>query len=240
MLRMNELQQGRRVFIKVLRIMTLSFYSQQRTNMIDGQIRIAGVSDERLIDAFNVIPREDFLPEQYRHVAYTGENLDLGEGRCFIDPALYGRLVQAANLQPDSRVLDIGCLSGYSTAILGSLSSHVYGVDDQQWVMKAKKIAESTGLAMQDFYIGTLNEGAPDLAPFDIIVINGAIEFIPQALLDQLNEGGIIASFWRDHTRDPGRAVLHRKHNNMLDRTILFDAFVPVLAGFEKEEGFVF
>lgn len=214
-------------------------YQNQRLNMLEGQIKPFSVFNEAVLAAFRAIPREDYIPEARRGMAYLGEDLPLGEGRFLLEPAAYARLLQEAGITPTDRVLDVGCLTGYTTAILGSLSSHVCGLDSQTWVMQAKKIAENSGIAMQDFYIGELAKGLPEQAPFDVIVINGAVQTVPQALADQLAEGGKIATFWRGD-RGKGHAVLYQKTNGALRQQVLFDAFVPMLEGFAKAEGFVF
>lgn len=217
--------------------MTLPTYSQQRANMVECQIQPFSVVDQRVLEAFHAIPREDFLPDERRGIAYLGEDLPMGEGRFLLEPAAYARLLQETGLHSESRVLDVGCLTGYSTAILNSLSSHVCGLDSAEWVQKARKIAEASGLALPDFFIGALTDGVPDQGPFDVIVINGAVQVVPKALTDQLAEGGVIATFWRGE-RNQGHAVLYRKYNGTLHQEILFDAFIPLLAGFEAEKGF--
>lgn len=223
--------------------MTLPFYSQQRTNMIENQIRPDGVTDERVLDAFRAIPREDFIPEARRSMAYLGEDMPMGEGRFLLEPSAYARLLQKTPIRSESRVLDIGCLTGYSTALLNSLSSHVCGVDHSDWIMQARKIADSSGLAKPEFFIGELTEGVADKGPFDVIVINGAVQTVPDALTDQLAENGVIATFWRGTgalAQNQGCAVLFRKTANGLVMEKLFDAFVPLLQGFELEQGFTF
>jgi len=217
----------------------LNSYTNQRLNMLEGQIKAFSVFNEAVLSAFAAIPREDFIPDERRGLAYLGEELPMGQGRFMVEPACYARLVQEANITQGLKVLDVGCLTGYSTAILNSLSSHVCGIDHQEWIMHAKKIAENSGLAMPDFYIGDLTKGLAEQAPFDVIMINGAVQQIPNALIDQLKDGGRIAAFWRSE-RGEGHAVLYHKHKNGLRQQRLFDAFVPLLAGFEQKEGFVF
>lgn len=221
--------------------MTLPFYSQQRAHMVDGQIQPSGVTDARILNAFRTIPREDFLPDERRGIAYLGDDLPMGEGRFLLEPAAYARLLQGADIRSETRVLDVGCLTGYSTAILGSLSSFVCGLDASDWIHQARKIASASGLALPELFIGELSGGVPDKAPFDCIVINGAVQFVPETLAAQLAENGVIATFWRGSDRQSirqGQAVLYRKIGGVLHREPLFDAFVPLLPEFATEQGF--
>jgi protein-L-isoaspartate(D-aspartate) O-methyltransferase len=214
-------------------------YTHQRLNMLESQIKPFSVFNEAVLEAFEAIPREDFIPDERRGLAYLGEELPMGEGRFLLEPAVHARLLQEAGVASGMRALDIGCLTGYSTAILSSLCSHVCGVDSQEWIMQAKKIAENSGLAVPDFYIGALTDGLSMAAPYDLIVINGAVQTIPQAIADQVVEGGKIATFYRAG-RGSGYAVLYHKHKGNLRQQTLFDAFVPLLPGFAKAEGFEF
>lgn len=208
-------------------------YHQQRLNMLDGQIKPFSVINTRILNAFESVAREEYIPLERRALAYLGGDLPMGNGRFQIEPAAHARLIQEAHIQPDAKVLDIGCMTGYSTAILSHLTSNVVGLDSVEWVAQAKNLAHQS----LNFEAGDLTTGLPLSGPFDVIVINGAIQQIPEAIIGQLEEGGIIATFWRG-VRNQGHAVLYHKRNGDLHEQVLFDAFVSILPGFEKLEGF--
>ena len=208
-------------------------YHQQRLNMLDSQIKPFSVINVRILKAFESVAREEYIPAERSGMAYLGGDLPMGHGRFMVEPAAYARLLQEAHIGPDTKVLDIGCLTGYSTAIISQLTSNVVGLDTVEWVAQAKNIAHQS----LNFEAGTLTTGTVLLGPFDVIVINGAIQQIPETIIDQLEEGGLIATFWRG-VRNQGHAALYHKRNGDLHEQVLFDAFVPVLPGFEKDEGF--
>lgn len=207
--------------------------AEARFNMVESQIRPFSVTDEKVLKAFRQTPREQYVPVAMAAQAYQGEELHVGNGRFMIEAPAYARLIQGAELAADAHVLDIGCLQGYSSAILAQVAGSVVAVDSEEWIAQTKKIKHDK----ITFVAGKLAEGAKAKAPYDAIFINGSVQNIPQGLIDQLAEGGVIATFRRDAG---GQAVLYRKLMGTLQTTILFDAFVPVLKEFTKEESFVF
>lgn len=207
--------------------------AEARFNMVESQIRPFSVTDEKVLKAFRQTPREQYVPANMAAQAYQGEELNVGANRFMIEAPAYARLIQAVELAADARVLDIGCLQGYSSAILAQVAGSVVAVDNDEWIAQAKKIKHDK----INFVAGKLTEGAKAKAPYDAIFINGSVQNIPQGLVDQLAEGGAIATFRRD---EGGQAVLYRKIMGTLQLSILFDAFVPVLKEFTKEESFVF
>lgn len=210
-------------------------YHQQRLNMLDSQIKPFSVINDRILKAFASVAREEYIPVERRGLAYLGGDFPLGQGRFILDPANHARLLQEVHISPDKTVLDIGCLTGYSTAIISHLTNNVVGLDTVEWVAQAKNLAHQS----LEFIAGSLETGAPLNGPFDVIVINGAVQHIPDELIAQLKENGVIATFWRG-VRNQGHAVLYHKQKGGLHEQIVFDAFVPVMPGFEKNEGFIF
>lgn len=208
-------------------------FSEARFNMVESQIRPFSVTDEKVLKAFRETPREQFVPVGMAAQAYQGEELNVGGNRFLIEAPAYARLVQGAELAPDAHVLDVGCLQGYSSAILARVAGSVVALDSDEWIVQAKKNKPDK----VTFVAGKLAEGAKSKAPYDAIFINGAVQNIPQALVEQLAEGGVIATFRRDAG---GQAVLYRKIKGTMTLQILFDAFVPMLKEFTKEESFVF
>ncbi|MDB5478401.1 MAG: protein-L-isoaspartate O-methyltransferase [Alphaproteobacteria bacterium] len=212
-----------------------SSFETARFNMVESQIRPFSVMNEQVINAFSSVAREEYIPVERRNLAYLGGDLPMGKGRFMVEPAGYARLLQEAHIVPGMRVLDIGCLTGYTTAILSYLTAEVTGLDSVEWVMQAKNLAHQS----LNFVAGELAAGAPLQGPFDVIVLNGAVQRIPEALIAQVKEGGLIACFWRGQRSD-GHGVLYHKQKNALRQQILFDAFVPILPGFEEQPGFIF
>lgn len=214
-------------------------FAAARQNMIDSQIKPFSVTDLRVLEAFSTVRREDFVSPERQGLAYMGEDLPMGQGRFLIEPSAYARLLQAAELKVDHIVLDIGCLTGYTSAILAHLVKAVIAVDATEWMTKAKKTSAKADLQNIVYVPGSLVQGSSQHAPYDVITINGSVQVIPQALVNQLKDGGKIATFFRNETGD-SHAVLYHKHKGDLRKQIIFDAFVPRLSEFEKEEGFTF
>jgi protein-L-isoaspartate(D-aspartate) O-methyltransferase len=230
----NDIAGSRRTESYRLKAFKMTDFTQQRLNMLESQIRPFSVTDQRVLQAFQTVAREEYIPAERRGLSYLGGDLPMGQGRFMVEPAAHARLLQEAAISPEMSVLDIGCLTGYSTAILSHITPHVVGLDTVEWVAQAKNLARNS----LEFTAGALDEGF-HLKEFDVIVINGAVQKIPAAITAQLKEGGVIATFWRG-IRNQGHAVLYHKQNGALREQVLFDAFAPVLPGFENQEGFVF
>lgn len=204
-----------------------------RVNMVDGQIKPFSVINEHVLAAFLNIPREAFIPESQRGLAYLGEDLPLGDGRFLLEPSAYARLLQEADITKEHDVLDIGCLTGYTSCILASLARSVTGLDQDKWIEQAKINAKKLD-AKNTHFVQKTSDGQ-----FDVIMINGAVQVIPPAIIEQVKEDGRIATFIRNE-RGEGHAALFHKHKNGLHKQVLFDAFIPLLPGFAKPESFVF
>ena len=218
--------------------MSLSFATSRR-NMVDCQIKPFSVNDERVLAAFAAVPREEFVPPALKDHAYTGEDLPLGHGRFLLDASAYARLLQEASIDPKARVLDIGCLYGYSSAILSHLAAQVVALDAAPMIEAAKKNAFEN----VTFVAGDMTKGVSQSGPYDVIIINGAVQQVPSTLIEQLHDGGVIATFTRNRLGKElasGQAVVYHKTGKVLRAITVFDAMVPMLPGFEKAEGFVF
>ncbi|GIL38367.1 protein-L-isoaspartate O-methyltransferase family protein [Roseiterribacter gracilis] len=207
-----------------------------RTNMVDGQIRPNKVTDIAILAAFLDVPRESFAPTRFRDVAYVDETLSFGGGRYLTEPAVLARLLQAALPRPTERALIIGGGSGYSAAILARLVSSVIVVEqDAALLAQARmQLAHVTNVTLRQ---GALVDGAADAAPFDVILIDGAVEQIPAALDAQLAESGRLVTVRRENGT-LGRAILRERDGGALSTRVLFDAGTPVLPGFERGQEF--
>jgi protein-L-isoaspartate(D-aspartate) O-methyltransferase len=207
-------------------------------NMVDSQLRTNKVTDARLLAAMGDIPREMFVDNALRGSAYVDEDLPLGGGRYLMEPMVLARLVQALEIGADDLALDIGCATGYSAAVLAALASTVVALEsDPALADRAAETLARRGIDNVVVVKGALDEGYGDQAPYDAILIDGAVPEIPQAILDQLVDGGRLAAVVGAGT---GRATLVLRTGAVFARRVLFDAATPILRGFEKAPGFVF
>jgi protein-L-isoaspartate(D-aspartate) O-methyltransferase len=219
----------------------MSDYAAARHNMIENQIRPNRVSDARILDAFEQVPRERFVPHALKGIAYADEDLHLGDGRYLIEPMILARLLQDA--QPDATdiALDIGCCTGYTTAILSRLVSTVVAVEQDQTMVDVgnQHLAE---LEIDNAAVikGQLPDGYSKQQPYSLILIAGGVEQVPQALLDQLSNTGRLLTVLYDKGGRIGRAVSFEKVGDRTARRIVFDAGTPLLPGFAKELRFAF
>lgn len=220
-------------------------FNRLRQSMVDSQIRPNDVTDLRIIAAMLEVPRERFVPEGRADLAYLDDDLPLndagsgGEPRYLIEPMVLAKLIQALDLSGNERVLDVGCATGYSSALLRQLAAEVIAVESDPDLAAAAR-GNLADPAVPDVQVvhGPLINGAPDAGPYDAILVNGSVEFVPDALLDQLKDGGRLVAVIRSGPL--GRATLYRRIDGDVSRRPLFDAAVPMLPGFAVPRGFVF
>jgi protein-L-isoaspartate(D-aspartate) O-methyltransferase len=214
-------------------------FATQRINMVDSQVRPSDVTDRRILRAMLALPRETFVPGQVKATAYMDEHLALGQGRYLLAPRTFAKLVQLLTIGEDDAVLDVACATGYSTAVLAMLARSVVGLEGNAGLAQQAKTALA-GLGRTNTMVktGELTAGAPGEGPFDAILINGCVVDVPDALLDQLKDGGRLAAVRSDGP--VGQATLWRRHGTSFDARPAFDAGAPLLPGFEKQPGFVF
>ncbi len=210
---------------------------QQRANMVATQLRTNDVTDSRLIQAVLAVPREPFVPESLAALAHMEGCLPLGKGRVLLDLRSFGKLAQLAAIGLEDRVLDVGCGTGYSTAILSELAAAVIGLE-QDLDLAAAASENLRGSPNAEIVCGPLSEGLPAKAPFDVIFLNGAVEDTPGTLIQQLKNGGRLVCIVREGAA--GHARVYLKHDGAVGERSAFDATVPVLPGFEKSHSFAF
>jgi protein-L-isoaspartate(D-aspartate) O-methyltransferase len=218
-------------------------FAAARRMMVDGQVRTADVTDLRILTAMQDLPRERFLPEDKAALAYL--DLDLAVSapgqpvRRLLKPMVLAKLIQAAAIAPTDRVLDVGCATGYSTAILSKLGGSVIGLEeDSTLARQAVDAVSSAGLPNVRIVTGPLSHGCPAEGPFDVIVLEGSAEIVPAALFDQLNDGGrLVGTLGRGAE---GKATLYRRVNSDLSGRAVFDAAATLLPGFAKPPEFAF
>ena len=216
-------------------------YALARLNMVESQIRTNKVTDPGVVDAFENVPRELFVPKSKRGIAYADEALEVGAGRYMLEPMVLARLLQAALPGPGDVALDVACGTGYATALLSRMVSTVVGIDDvAELVERGNGVLSGLEIDNAALVAGALAAGYPKQAPYDVILVDGAVEVLPEALLSQLAEGGRLVTVEGGTAVGPGVAVLYEKLGGRIGRRILFDAGTPMLAGFRRAPGFVF
>lgn len=217
-------------------------YAAARTLMVETQVRTEGVTDYRIIRTMADVPRERFVPSRARPFAYTDIDIavkDDGHTRHMIRPATLARLIQAAAIAPGDFVLVVGCGTGYTAAVIANLATSVIALESDE------HLAQSAGATLTDLGIGNvavvtgpLEAGYPAEAPYDVIFVDGAVEFVPEALLAQLKEGGRLVAVV-GYNRAASAMVYTRTDDDIGSRPA-FDAFVPALPGFSHPRAFVF
>ena len=212
-------------------------FAALRRTMVETQLRTNDVTDSRIQRAMLDVPREAFVPPARRASAYAEHCVELGKERVLADARSFAKLVQALEIEPNETVLDIGCGSGYSTAVLAQLAARVVGLECDADLLAAARanlsVASNVTLAS-----GPLPEGWPSRAPYGAIILNGSVDFIPPAVLEQLAEGGRLGCFMR--MRAGGQAVVHTRHDGAIGDRVVFDADLPLLPGFARRPSFVF
>jgi protein-L-isoaspartate(D-aspartate) O-methyltransferase len=217
-------------------------FAKARRAMVDSQLRPTDVTDREVLAAMLEVPRERFVPAEHAGVAYLDRDLPVDPKRALLKPMVLARMIQAAELKTEDRVLDVACGTGYSSAILARLSASVTALEDD--AERARRcgdnLAQFTALGTGNVTgaCGPLEAGWPAGAPYDAILVNGACETEPQTLIRQLNEGGRLIAIIG--TGPVGKATLFRKDHGEIGSRPLFDALAPALPAFAKAPAFVF
>ena len=214
-------------------------FAARRRIMVDTQVRPSDVTKFPIIDAMLEVPREKFVPETKVEAAYIGENIVLENGRVLLDPRTLAKMIDALEIKSDDLVLDIGCGTGYSSAVILRMAQAVVAVEEDEALAHAAQDAlAQTGAETVVLHTGKLAEGAPEHAPYDVMILQGGIERFPQELVGQLCENGRVAAVFMEGALGVVRLGL-RKGDHIIWRDI-FNAAAPVLPGFSKDHEFVF
>jgi protein-L-isoaspartate(D-aspartate) O-methyltransferase len=215
-------------------------FAAARHNMVECQIRTNHVTDAHVIDALRTIPREVFVSEPLKGVAYVDDEIALERGRFILDPMVFARMIAAARIRPGEIVLDVGCGSGYSAAVLASLATTVIATEsDPGLAERAVGLLAGLGIDNVAVIAGSLVDGAAAHGPYNVIVVEGATPDVPEVLANQLAEGGRMVSIVA-RTSGLGHATLTMKIAGNLSSRVLFEAASLPLPGFEKQANFVF
>tara|TARA_R110002126_G_scaffold13118_2_gene56349 strand:+ start:40783 stop:41454 length:672 start_codon:yes stop_codon:yes gene_type:complete len=223
--------------------MNMTDYTSARKNMVECQLHPCGISEQRVLDAYSNIPREKFVSEAQRSIAYADNDLPLGHERFLMAPMTHAKLVHAANVGAEDVVLDIGGATGYSAAILSQLATTVVAVENQPDFVEHAKAALIDLDLLNILHLDTpLQNGDKKHAPYDVIILNGAANHIPNALLLQLNVGGRLCYIHRQSTDDVcGNAVmLTKRADGQCDKKTLFETRGHFLTGLVMDAPFAF
>ena len=216
-------------------------FAQARRTMVDSQVRTSDVTDLRVIAAMLDVPRERFVPGAARAIAYLDRDVPVNESgapRALIKPMVLGRLLQAAAVIATDHVLDVGCATGYSSAVLGKLAASVVALEEDPALAGRAAEALASGAGNVTPATGQLAAGWKGAAPYDVIMLQGACEMVPDSLLAQLKEGGRLLAVVG--AGPMGKATIYRMTGKHATAQPLFDAAAPLLPGFAKPAAFVF
>jgi protein-L-isoaspartate(D-aspartate) O-methyltransferase len=219
----------------------MSGFSTARQKMVDGQVRTKDVTDRRILDAMLELPREDFVPEDKRALAYLDLDLDVAAAgsaqRFLVKPMLTAKMLQAADIAAADNVLIVGCATGYAAAIAAKLAAKVTATEsDPALVTEGSNILAR--LSNVTVKVAEAAAGDPAGAPYDVIILNGATEVTPETLYGQLRDGGRLVGVFA--MSRPARAMIVTHSHGDFGNRALFDAAAPVLPGLERRPAFVF
>jgi len=210
-----------------------------RRMMVDGQVRTADVHNPDLLTAMLTLPRERFVPPSLAGQAYIDSDIDIAPGRVLLKPMVFAKLIDAVDVRATDHVLDVGCGLGYSSAVLAQLAGSIVALEeDPALATQAKAALPAGGVARVTLALGPLNAGWPAAAPYDLILLNGATEIVPEGFSSQLKPEGRLACIFG---RAPAaKAMIYRVSEGRLVGRPAFDATAPVLPGFVAPPAFVF
>ncbi len=218
-------------------------FAAARRMMVDGQIRTSDVTDLRLIAAMLDVARERFVPHAKAALAYLDFDLPVtpevreGDARYLLKPVVLAKMVQAADVEEGNDVLDVGCATGYSSAVLARLAGSVTALEQDATLARhaRENLAADKNVSVES---GPLVDGWAARRPYDVILFGGATEVEPHSLLRQLKDGGRLVTVVG---RTPnGRATLYRRDGADISGRAIFDAAAPTLPGFAAVPSFVF
>jgi protein-L-isoaspartate(D-aspartate) O-methyltransferase len=207
--------------------------------MVDGQIRTADVTNPDLIAAMLAVPRELFVPPAVAPQAYLDSDITVGKGRALLKPMVLAKLIQAAQVSDADHVLDVGCATGYSSAVLSRIVGSVVALEEDTTLAGLAQAAlAAAGASSVVVATGPLTAGWPAAAPYDFILLNGATEIVPETLGRQLKPTGRIAGIFGSGPN--GKGIIYRPVEGHLVGRPIFDASAPLLPGFAATPAFVF
>ena len=214
-------------------------YKAARTKMVDNQIRTTDVTSHEVLDAFLTVAREEFVPAAAKPLAYIDDDIQLVPGRYLMEPSPLAKLIQLADVAATDVVLEVGCGTGYASAILSKLGSSVVAIEsDATLAATATETLSRLGHDNVAVVVGDLEAGYAPEAPYDVVFVHGAVEFVPDALLAQLRDGGRFVVV--EGYGNASQARLYIKEGGHVSERTVFNTAVKPLPGFRKAKAFVF
>ena len=215
-------------------------FAKQRQIMVDSQVRVNDVTSTAIVSAFSSIPREVFVPKSMLSSAYAEYEIETGDNRAMWTPRDLGKMFRALEPEASDVSLVIAAGDGYSAALLGHMTEAVIALDDDEALVdtmteRFAAINMDEAVAVQ----GEIAKGLPDQGPFDVVLVAGMVEEVPQAWLDQLAEGGRLGVVVAEG-RSLGKARIYKRAGDTFAYREAFECCPPVLPGFEKKTAFVF
>jgi len=220
-------------------------FDQARFNMIESQIRTWDVLDQAVLDAVAAIKREDFVPEQYRELAFADMQIPLRAaprepGEVMLSPKLEARMLQELGVRPQDKVLEIGTGSGYVTALIARLANHVVSVEIvPEFTERAQGKLQSTGVGNVTLELGDGANGWEQAAPFDAILLTASVPVLPDAFKAQLNPGGRLLAVIGDEPVMTATLITRVTESDYSWRG-LFETCIPPLRNVSRPTRFVF
>ncbi len=212
-------------------------FAARRLTMVDTQVRPSDVTKFPIIDAMLSVARENFVPDAQREAAYVGDLVDLGDGRCLLEPRTLAKMLDAVNISNDEVVLDIAPGLGYSTAIAARMAELVVAVEsDPALAAEAQTLLMEADVDNAIVHEGPLEQGAVEHGPYDVIMIQGGVEQLSDTLLDQLKDGGRIICLFMEG--DLGTVRMGLKSSGRVSWRFAFNASAPILPAFCAECAF--
>lgn len=212
-------------------------FATRRRTMVDTQVRPSDVTKFPIIDAMLTVQRENFVPDSHREAAYAEGIIDLGDGRCLLEPRTLAKMLDALNISNDEVVLDIAPALGYSTAVAARMAQLVVAVEeDEALAAEAQTLLMEAEADNAIVHVGPLQQGATEHGPYDVIMIQGGVEQVPDALIEQLKDRGRIACLFVEGKL--GTVRIGHKSGGQVTWRYAFNANAPVLKAFCTECAF--
>jgi len=214
-------------------------YQAARIAMVDGQVRPSDVTQYTIIDAMLSVPREVYVPDEMRPLAYVAQHINLDDGGVVLAPRTLAKMLESLDIKPDELVLDIGVGLGYSAAVIARLAEAVIAVEEntaQAAIAEVTLSEQSADNAV--VHVGPLVDGAAEHGPYDAIIVEGGVQVLPDSLTSQLKVGGRIAAIFVDGPN--GQCRIGVRTSAGISWDAVFDATAPVLPGFAAEKTFSF
>lgn len=219
------------------RVQPMPDFTQLRTTMVDTQVRPSDVTKFPIIEAMLTVPRENFVPDDKRVGAYVGEHVDLGNNRVVLDPRVLAKMLDVLNIENDELVLDLGCAMGYSSAVIARMAQAVVAVEEDE-ILAAEAASALTANGSDNVILetGPIAKGAAQHGPYDVVILQGGVEEMPDEILSQVKEKGRICAIFLDGAL--GIVRIGYKIDGAITWRMAFNATAPVLPGFVKRAQF--